>query len=96
MGVEGVGGGGAEGAGEGDEGGGTHLTFDVTKLVVSFLDCTKAFDRVPHYGLFLKLMEKSVPLCLLLFIIVWHLNMSCYAMSCHVLSVAPLKSLNLC
>ena len=46
-------------------------------VFVAFLDCTKAFDRISHHGLFLKLMERRVPLCLLLLIVFWHLNMSC-------------------
>ena len=45
-------------------------------VFVAFLDCTKAFDRISHHGLFLKLMERKVPLCLLLLVIFWHLNMS--------------------
>ena len=44
---------------------------------LAFLDCTKAFDRISHYGLFLKLMERNVPLCLLLIVIFWHLGMTC-------------------
>ena len=44
-------------------------------VFVSFLDCTKAFDRVSHFGLFSKLMERKVPLCLLLCLIFWYLNM---------------------
>ena len=46
-------------------------------VFVGFLDCTKAFDRISHYGLFIKLMERRIPLCLLLIIIFWHINMSC-------------------
>ena len=46
-------------------------------VFVSFLDCTKAFDRISHYGLFTKLLECKLPLCLLYLIIFWHLNMSC-------------------
>ena len=41
---------------------------------LAFLDCTKAFDRISHYGLFLKLMERNIPLCLLLIVIFWHLG----------------------
>ena len=44
---------------------------------MAFLDCTKAFDRISHFGLFIKLMERKVPLCLLLSIIFWHVNMTC-------------------
>ena len=44
---------------------------------VAFLDCSKAFDRISHYGLFIKLMERQIPLCLLLIIIFWHVGMTC-------------------
>lgn len=54
-----------------------YFTNRGSDVFVAFLDCTKAFDRVSHHGLFLKLMERKVPLCLLLIIIYWHLNMSC-------------------
>ena len=54
-----------------------HFTERGSNVFASFLDCSKAFDRISHYGLFLKLMDRSVPLSLLLLIIAWHLNMSC-------------------
>ena len=44
---------------------------------MSYLDCSKAFDRISHWGLFLKLMERGVPLCFLLCIMFLYLNMSC-------------------
>ena len=46
-------------------------------VFVAFMDCTKAFDRISHHGLFIKLMDRGMPLCLLLIIMFWHLNMSC-------------------
>ena len=46
-------------------------------VFVAFLDCTKAFDRISHHGLFIRLMERKVPLCLLLLIICWHIGMRC-------------------
>ena len=48
-----------------------------SNVFVAFLDCTKAFDRISHYGLFLKLMERRFPLCFLLCLMFWYLNMSC-------------------
>ena len=42
---------------------------------MAFLDCTKAFDRVSHHGLFLKLIERKIPLCILLCLIFWYLNL---------------------
>ena len=52
----------------------TKLSSDV---FVSYLDCSKAFDRISHYGLFNKLIGRKVPLCFLLIIIFWHLGMIC-------------------
>ena len=46
-------------------------------VFTAFLDISKAFDRISHHGLFIKLMERKVPLCLLLILIHWHLNMTC-------------------
>ena len=56
-----------------------YYTMRNSRVFVSFLDCSKAFDRISHYGLFIKLMERGIPLCLLLIIIYWHLNMTCRA-----------------
>ena len=47
-----------------------------SSVFVSFLDCTKAFDRISHYGLFSKLIDRGFPLCLLLCLIYWYLNMT--------------------
>ena len=46
-----------------------------SKVYVAFLDATKAFDRISHYGLFTKLMERQIPLCFLLCLVFWYLNM---------------------
>ena len=48
-----------------------------TDVFVAFLDCSKAFDRISHYGLFIKLIERKIPLCILLILIAWHLSMTC-------------------
>ena len=55
------------------------MTLDFIRLdvYVAFLDCSKAFDRISHNGLFIKLMEKNIPLCIPLILITWHLNMTC-------------------
>ena len=54
-----------------------HFTEKGSDVFACFLDCTKSFDRISHYGLFIKLMDRHVPLCLLLLVIAWHLNMTC-------------------
>ena len=54
-----------------------HFVERGSTVFVAFLDCTKAFDRISHYGLFLKLIERKFPLCFLLCLIFWYLNMSC-------------------
>ena len=44
-------------------------------VYASFLDCTKGFDRVSHDGLFLKLIERNIPLCYLKVLMYWYYNM---------------------
>ena len=38
------------------------------------MDCAKAFDKMSH-GLFLKLVNRNVPLCFIRVIMYWYLNM---------------------
>ena len=52
-----------------------YYTMHGSNVLVTFLDCSKAFDTVSHYGIFLKLMERGVPLCFLNIMIYWYLNM---------------------
>ena len=52
-----------------------HFTSKGSDVFVAFLDCSKAFDRISHHGLFTKLINRNIPLCFLLIIIHWHLNM---------------------
>ena len=64
----------------------THAIYTVKRVInyyrehgssvyVSFLDCTKGFDRVSHDGLFTKLLERGIPLCLLRLLMYWYSNM---------------------
>ena len=46
-----------------------------SNVIVTMLDCTKAFDTISHYGLFIKLMNRGVPVCFLNLMIYWYLNM---------------------
>ena len=52
-----------------------YFTNRGSKVYVAFLDATKAFDRISHYGLFSKLIERQIPLCLLMCLIFWYENM---------------------
>ena len=46
-----------------------------SNVIVTMLDCSKAFDTISHYGIFLKLMNRGVPVCFLNLMIYWYLNM---------------------
>jgi hypothetical protein len=53
-----------------------YFTDRGSDVYISFLDFSKAFDSISHYGLFSKLMSRGFPLCFLLIIVSWYLNMS--------------------
>ena len=46
-------------------------------MYCTFLDASKAFDRLVHSGLFVKLMERNVPLIFLDIIISWYDGLFC-------------------
>ena len=46
-------------------------------MYIDFLDASKAFDRLVHKGLFLKLLQKGLPLCFIDLIVCWYTNMYC-------------------
>ena len=48
-----------------------------SNVFCSFLDATKAFDRLVHSGLFLKMMQRNVPLVFLDLLIFWYSNLQC-------------------
>ena len=52
-----------------------YYTKHGSNILVAFLDCSKAFDTVSHYGIFNKLFERNVPLCFLCIIMYLYLNM---------------------
>ena len=69
-----------------------HFIERDSNVFVAFLDFSKAFDTISHSGLFLKLMDRNVPVCFLLLIIFWYGSMeymvkwsNVYSESFHVL-----------
>ena len=54
-----------------------YFTNNGSRVFCSFLDASKAFDRLVHSGLFLKLMERNVPKIFLDIIITWHDGLFC-------------------
>ena len=48
-----------------------------SRVYLAFLDCSKAFDRISHWGLFIKLIRRNVPLCFLLSVMHLYRNISC-------------------
>ena len=54
-----------------------YYTSHGSNVYCSFLDASKAFDRLVHAGLFLKLLHRHVPLVFLDIIITWYSNLQC-------------------
>ena len=54
-----------------------HYINNGSRVFCSFLDASKAFDRLVHSGLFLKMMERKVPLVFLEIIITWYDGLLC-------------------
>ena len=48
-----------------------------SRVFCSFLDASKAFDRLVHSGLFIKLMDRNIPKIFLDVIISWHDGLVC-------------------
>ena len=53
-----------------------YFTEHGSNVLVAFLDCSKGFDKVDHHGIFIKLMERCVPLCFINVIMYWYLNLT--------------------
>ena len=47
-------------------------------IVLSVLDISKAFDKVSHFQLYTKLMERNVPKCLIQILICWYSKCSVF------------------
>ena len=48
-----------------------------SRVYSTFLDASKAFDRIIHSGLFIKLMERNVPIMFLNVIVSWYDGLQC-------------------
>ena len=54
-----------------------YYTSKGSNVYCSFLDASKAFDRLVHAGLFIKLLQRNIPLTFLNVIIMWYSNLEC-------------------
>ena len=54
-----------------------HYIDHGSRVFCSFLDASKAFDRVVHSGLFIKLMDRKMPKCFIDIIINWYTDLQC-------------------
>ena len=52
-----------------------YYTSHGSNVYCSFLDASKAFDRLVHSGLFLKLLQRHIPMVFLNIIISWYSNL---------------------
>ena len=48
-----------------------------SNVFCSFLDASKAFDRLVHSGLFIKLIQRGIPLIFLNIIVYWYSDLKC-------------------
>ena len=55
----------------------TYYVNNGSRVFCAFLDASKAFDRLVHLGLFIKLMDREVPANFLNIIISWYSDLSC-------------------
>ena len=53
-----------------------YFTSRGSNVFAAFLDCSKGFDKVNHDGIFIKLMKRDVPLCVLNILIYWYSNLT--------------------
>ena len=54
-----------------------HFINNGSRVFCTFLDASKAFNRLVHLGMFLKLIERNVPLIFLDIVISWYRDLSC-------------------
>ena len=53
-----------------------YFTSRGSNVFAAFLDCSKGFDKFDHNGIFLKLIQRGIPLCILNLIIYWYSNLT--------------------
>ena len=53
-----------------------YFTSRGSNVFAAFLDCSKGFDKVNHSGLFQKMIQRKVPLCILNLLIYWYSNLT--------------------
>ena len=53
-----------------------YFTKHGSNVIASFLDCSKAFDKISHAGLYSKLIERNVPLCFINILVYWMSNLT--------------------
>ena len=49
-----------------------HINDSGSTAVLCALDLSKAFDKMNHYGLYIKLMERNIPRCFLDVLVCWY------------------------
>ena len=54
-----------------------HYIDHGSRVFCSYLDASKAFDRLVHAGLFLKLIERDTPKCFVDLLISWYQDLQC-------------------
>ena len=54
-----------------------HYIENGSRVFCAFLDASKAFDRLVHAGLFIKLISRGIPKIFLDLIIFWYSNLKC-------------------
>ena len=52
-----------------------HFLNNGSGVFVTYMDCSKGFDKVNHSALFTKLVKRKIPLCFLRLIVYWYSNL---------------------
>ena len=49
-----------------------YFTSNGSTLTLCALDISKAFDKVDHYALYMKLIQRKVPICFINLLVSWY------------------------